>query len=160
MDTVTSTRPRDAESTFLNKDYQLQEASLFAGRLFKRVLYYMCSAPRTFLSVVTRRFNGFEDESRQDIEWLEKAAKILVSKGECNTSRAFLTFLTHYSHTRANQALEMGNAMVDTLDGYIKLFGQWRNPTSNEINVSPDGESFHCLVGIDPEEPPNMQNGH
>lgn len=148
---------RDAESTFLNIDYELQEASLFAGRLFKRVLYYMCSAPKMFLPMVTQGFVGFEDESRKNIEWVEKGANLMIANGERNASREFLT---HYSHTRANQALQMGNAMVDALDGYIKLTGQWRNPTGNQINVSPDGTPVNCLVGIDPELPPNEQHSN
>ncbi|KAJ5414171.1 hypothetical protein N7509_000798 [Penicillium cosmopolitanum] len=104
---------KDAESTFLNPDYELQEASLFAGRLFKRVLYYMCSAPRTYLPIVKRAFIGFEDQSRKDIEWVEKSAKFMIVNGERNATRRLLT---HYSHTRANRALDMGKAMVNALD--------------------------------------------
>ncbi|OAT05361.1 peptidase U34 [Blastomyces gilchristii SLH14081] len=40
-----------ASSTFLNPDFMLQQASQFAGRLFKRVLYYMCSNPKVFLPI-------------------------------------------------------------------------------------------------------------
>ncbi|EQL38779.1 hypothetical protein BDFG_00310 [Blastomyces dermatitidis ATCC 26199] len=40
-----------ASSTFLNPDFMLQQASQFAGRLFKRVLYYMCSNPKGFLPI-------------------------------------------------------------------------------------------------------------
>lgn len=147
---------KDAESTFLNPDYQLQEASLFAGRLFKRVLYYMCSAPRTYLPIVKRAFIGFEDQSRKDIEWVEKSAKLMIVNGERNATRRLLT---HYSHTRANRALDMGKAMVNALDSYAKLSGSWRDPRRSQINISPDGEPVNCLVGIDPEEPPNNQSG-
>lgn len=145
---------KDAESTFLNPDYQLQEASLFAGRLFKRVLYYMCSTPRKYLPLVKRTFIGFEDQSREDIEWVEKAARLMISNGEPNASRSLLT---HYSHTRAAQAIDMGKSMVNALDSYIKLAGQWRDPKGTQINISPNGEPVNCLVGIDPEEPPSEQ---
>ncbi|KPI45635.1 Secernin-1 [Cyphellophora attinorum] len=40
---------KDAASTFLNPDFQLQEASVFAGRVFKRLLYYTCSNPERLL---------------------------------------------------------------------------------------------------------------
>lgn len=145
---------RDSPSTFLNPDFGLQEASLFAGRLFKRVLYYMCSAPGTFLSTVTQTFVGFENQSRNDVEWVENSARLLISNGDRNASRRLLTF---YSHTRANDALVMGESMTDALDGYIKLVGTWRNPKGNKINISPDGYPVNCLVGIDPEEPPSEQ---
>lgn len=146
---------KDAESTFLNPDYQLQEASLFAGRLFKRVLYYMCSAPRAFLPIVKQGFIGFEDQSRKDIEWVEKAAKLMIANGERNSTRSLLT---HYSHTRVNEALDIGKSMVNALDSYIKLSGEWRNPEGNQINISPNGEPVNCLVGIDPEEPSSQQS--
>lgn len=116
----------------------------------------MCSAPRTYLPIVKRAFIGFEDQSRKDIEWVEKSAKLMIVNGERNATRRLLT---HYSHTRANQALDMGKAMVNALDSYVKVSGSWQDPRGSQINISPDGEPVNCLVGIDPEEPPNKQSG-
>ncbi|KAK8066317.1 hypothetical protein PG997_013064 [Apiospora hydei] len=52
-----------ASSSFLNPDFELQEASVFAGRLFKRVLYYMCSAPAEIHPIVTDMLVAFENRS-------------------------------------------------------------------------------------------------
>lgn len=140
-----------ASSSFLNPDYQLQEASVFAGRIFKRVLYYMCSAPDTYLPVVTQMLTGFENQSHSDIDWVETGAKILVENGEREAARSLLTY---YSHSRAAKALELGKTITDALDGYIKLTGQWRDPVGSGINDAGEGaETVNCLVGYDPDQP-------
>ena len=145
-------------SSFLNPDFQLQEASVFAGRVFKRVLYYMCSAPEAFLALVTDMLTGFEAQSRADLPWVEKAARALIAEGD---REAAASLLTHYAHTRAARALEVGGTMADALDGYIKLKGLWRNPVGTEINdAGEDGETVNCLVGFDPDQPAWKQKPH
>ncbi|KAJ6788386.1 hypothetical protein PWT90_04646 [Aphanocladium album] len=140
-----------ASSSFLNPDFQLQEASSFAGRLFKRVLYYMCSAPDAFLPLVTRMLTSFEAQSVEDVSWVEKAAVALIKDGEREAARKLLT---HYSHTRAEKAMALGRTMTDALDGYIKLSGDWKPPVGKDINDAGEGaETVNCLVGFDPDQP-------
>lgn len=141
-----------ASGSFLNPDFELQEASSFAGRLFKRVLYYMCSAPDTFLPLVTKMFTKFEAESNTDVEWVEKAAKALIAAGDRESA---MKLVTHYSHTRAEKAMQLGRTMTDALDSYIKLSGDWKNPIGDQINDADEGgETVNCLVGFDPDQPP------
>lgn len=142
-----------ASSSFLNPDFQLQEASLFAGRLFKRVLYYMCAAPKALLPVVTDMLVAFEHQSSLDISgWVRKAAATLLRDGQRDAARKLLT---HYSHTRAYDSLDLGRSMTDALDGYIKMSGLWRNPKGRFINDAGEGdETVNCLVGADPDQPP------
>ncbi|EGX87725.1 dipeptidase domain containing protein [Cordyceps militaris CM01] len=147
-----------ASGSFLHPDFQLQEASTFAGRLFKRVLYYMCSAPEAFLPLVTRMLVAFEARSVQDLAWVEKAARVLLDGGDAEAARELLT---HYAHTRADKALQLGRTMADALDGYVKLSGQWRDPVGNEINDGGQGaETVNCLVGFDPDKPRPVPEGH
>ena len=145
-----------ASSTFLNPDYQLQEASLFAGRLFKRVLYYMCSAPETLLPLVTDMMTSFEEESQDQVSsWVEKAAKSLLSSGDRQTARKLLT---HFSHSRAFKSLDLGKVMTDAMDGYIKLSGQWKGPRGDNINDPGEGgETVNCLLKADPDKPASEQ---
>ena len=138
-----------ASSTFLNPDYQLQEASVFAGRLFKRVLYYMCSDPSTLHPVVTRMLQGFEQESGKDVPWVEAAARALFEKGDDESAHSLLTY---YSNSRAEKALDLGDSMASALDGFVKLSGSWREPNGTEVN-SPGGETVNCLIGHDPDVP-------
>ncbi|KAI0017214.1 peptidase family C69-domain-containing protein [Xylariomycetidae sp. FL0641] len=145
-----------AGSSFLAPDFQLREATRFAGRLFKRALYYACAAPATLLPVVTELLAGFEAQSAADLGWVEAGARALLERGERDAARALLT---HYSHARAGQALEIGRSLVDALDSYVKLVpGLWRDPAGSQINDPGNGdETVNCLVGYDPDKPPNQQ---
>lgn len=70
-----------ASSSFLNPDYQLQEATHFAGRIFKQVLYYTCSQPKTYLPIVQDMLKGVENASRGEVGLYEKAAMALLKGG-------------------------------------------------------------------------------
>ncbi|OAA50277.1 dipeptidase domain containing protein [Metarhizium rileyi] len=145
-----------ASSSFLTPDFQLQEASRFAGRIFKRVLYYMCSAPARFLPLVTEMLTSFEGESAKDLGWVEKAAQTVIASGDRDSAARLLT---HYSHSRAAKALELGNTLNRALDSYIKLKGLWRDPVGSEINDAGQGaETVNCLLGFDPDRPSWEQN--
>lgn len=145
-----------SSGSFLSPDYQLQEASSFAGRVFKRVLYYMCSAPETYMPVMTRVLTGFEEQSREQVSgWVEESARVLVDRGRRDETREMLTF---YSHARAAEALRMGKVLAESLDGYVKLNGGWRDPEGSEINDAGEGdETVNCLVGYDPDRPADRQ---
>ena len=141
-----------ASASFLNPNYQYQEASVFAGRVFKRVLYYMCSAPRTYLPIVTDMLTRFEAQSFAGVSgWVEKSVEVLIESSEREAAQKLLTF---YSHTRAADALELGRSVADALDGYIKLMGQWRDPSGGDINDPGEGdETVNCFAGFNPDQP-------
>lgn len=145
-----------SSSTFLNPDYAMQEASLFAGRMFKRVMYYMCSDPKSLFSIVTEMLTSFEAESRAEVfSWVEKAAAALLHRGQRKEARELLTY---YSHSRAEKALDLATRMTGALDGYLKLSGKWHTPNGTQIN-NPDGAApVTCLVGINPDKPANEQH--
>jgi hypothetical protein len=147
---------KGSPSSFLNPDYQFQEASYFAGRTFKQVLYHTCSNPTLFLPVITSFLEGFENSSRSDVPWLEKAALSLIASNQRDLARKLLTF---YSHSRTAEAMKLGSTMVDALEAYIKLTGAWRGPVGQEINDAGLGdETVNCLVGWDPDLPAANQS--
>jgi dipeptidase len=146
---------KDAASTFLNTDFQYQEASDFAGRIFKQTLYYTCSNPDSFLPVVQNMLHGFENASFSDMAWVTRSAQALVESGHRDDA---LNLLTLYAHTRAEKALALGKTMVDALAAYIKLTGQFRAPTGSQINDPGNGdETVNCFVGYDPDRPADQQ---
>ncbi|MDZ7826482.1 MAG: hypothetical protein U5R48_11245 [Gammaproteobacteria bacterium] len=51
-------------STFVKPEFAIQEASRFAGRLFKRLMYYTCDAPARFLPEVTEALTAFDRQHR------------------------------------------------------------------------------------------------
>jgi len=146
---------KDAASTFLDTDFQFQEATSFAGRIFKQVLYYTCSDPDTYLPIVQTMLHGFENASFSDWEWIERSARTLVENGMRDEAIQLLTF---FAHTRAEKALALGKTMVDVLDAYVKLTGQFRMPSGSRINDPGLGaETVNCLVGWDPDQPAGQQ---
>jgi hypothetical protein len=146
---------KDAASTFLDTDFQYQEATHFVGRTFKQVLYYTCSDPDTFLPIVQNMLHGFENASFSDMEWVQRSAQALVASGSHDDAMALLTF---YAHARAEKALALGKTMVDALDAYVKLTGQFRMPSGSRINDPGEGaETVNCLVGWDPDRPADKQ---
>lgn len=146
---------KDAASTFLDPDFQYQEATHFAGRVFKQVLYYTCSNPDSFLPIVQNMLHGFENTSFSDLAWVERSANTLVENGQ---REAALDFLTFYAHTRAGKALSLGKTMVDALNAYVKLTAQFRMPSGEQINDPGLGaETVNCLVGFDPDQPADQQ---
>ncbi|SMY27561.1 unnamed protein product [Zymoseptoria tritici ST99CH_1A5] len=147
-----------ASSSFLNPDFELQEASLFAGRVFKRVLYYTCSDPENYLTRVQNILRGVENASRSDIEVYEKAAAALITTGDREAAKQILT---SFYHARAADALSAGQTLAEMLDLEIKMTGHWRSPIGTQINDAGDGaETVNCLVGLDPDQPAWKQPPH
>jgi Peptidase family C69 len=144
---------KESASTFLNPDFQLQEASDFAGRRFKQVMYYMCEDPDTYLPYVTNLLEGLEEKSRADLPWVENAARLLIEQNQREDARKVLTY---YSNSRAEDALQLGDAMVGALEAYSKLVTGMRRPQTATINSS-GGETTNCLAGADPDLPKDAQ---
>ncbi len=139
---------KDAASTFLNPDFQIQEATKFAGRVFKRVLYYACSAPEELLPTVTALLTAFEKETRDDIAWVERTAFAMIEKEDRAAAQKLLTY---FASSRAMDALELGDAMVGWLDAYTRLQTGRRRPNGAEINTL--DPTVNCLTDGDPDNP-------
>ncbi|MBB3033085.1 C69 family dipeptidase [Alteriqipengyuania lutimaris] len=137
---------KDSAATFLDPDYQMQEATRFAGRTFKRVMYYACSAPDRLLPPVTDMLTGFERETRGDLEWVERTARAMIASGDREAARALLT---HYAETRAIAALDMGDTMAGALDAYTRLVTDRIAPEGKRINTL--DPTVNCLADGDPD---------
>lgn len=108
---------RDAGSEFLSGAYQLQEATTFAFRTFKRLMYYTCSDPERFLPEVTETLGGFESGLIADIPTVEAISTRLLDNGDEDLASAYLTY---FSTTEARNGLRMGEALVDGLDARVR----------------------------------------
>ena len=139
---------KDSAATFLNPDYQMQEATEFAGRTFKRAMYYTCSAPDQLLPAVTRLLTGFESETRDDLDWVEPTALEMIEAGNRAAARHLLTY---YATSRAMDALDLGDSMVEGLDAYTRLVTGQRRPDGDEINAT--GPTVNCVADGDPDVP-------
>ena len=63
---------------FVSKDWQIQEATEFAGRTFKRLMYFTCDRKDKFLPEVTEAITAFEDQLIADQAAIEQTANTTV----------------------------------------------------------------------------------
>lgn len=145
---------KDSPSTFLNPDYQDQEATEFAGRTFKRLMYHTCGHPDEFLPEVTEAFDAFEQQSLDERGSVEQTAMALYDAGEDELAREYLT---EQSTTKAMEGLELGNALLGSIEARAKLLYGIDEPEGDEINAASGDETVNCLQGADPDLPPEDQ---
>lgn len=146
---------RDAASTFLDRDYQAQEATRFAGRTFKRLMYHTCEHPDTFLPEVTEAFDAFEDARVDEHDAVERTALALYRAGEQDLARSYLTTS---STAAAMDGLALGEALVGSIEARTKVLFGIREPEGADINADADEQTVNCLPGIDPDLPPDEQD--
>lgn len=123
---------KDAGSTFLNPAYAPQEGTEFAGRLFKRLMYHTCTHPEQFYPEVREALRGFERGMRAEQATVEDTAQTLIDGGKRDLARRYLT---EYSHTRTAEAMDLGRALVGSIEARAKLrHGIPEPPESEDIN--------------------------
>lgn len=128
---------RDAGSTFLNADYQNQEATQFAGRLFKRLMYHTCANPKTFLPEVTQALEAFEAKAIDDIKTVQATAEILYSAEKPDLASRYLT---DHSVRQAERGLDLGNALVSSIEARTKLL--YGIESKHGIDINADGSEM------------------
>jgi dipeptidase len=140
---------KGAASTFLDPEFQAQEATQFAGRVFKRLMYSTCEHPQEFLPEVTEALEAFEARLQDDQGTVEATALSLLESGEDELARRYLTF---YANTKAMDGLRLGEALLAGIEARTKAIYGIRKPGTDQIN-SQGGETVNCLVGQDPDQP-------
>ena len=136
-----------AGPAFIDADFQLQEATPFAGRVFRQLIYYACAFPAEHLERVHGTLEAFETGTRAAVPAIERAAALALAAGEPAVAR---TVLTEYAHGRAAEALRIGRALVDGIGTEVRLrHGIPAPPAGADINGG--GVSVNCLEGIDPD---------
>lgn len=130
---------RDAGSTFLNAEYQSQEATQFAGRLFKRIMYHSCANPETFMPEVTRALEAFENKQIQDIATIQTTADTLY---KANKPDLATKYLTEYSVRQSERALDLGNALLASIEVRAKLL--YGIDTIDGTAINADGADMPC----------------
>jgi dipeptidase len=118
-------------SSFVTRDWQVQEATLFAGRLFKRLMYFTCDRPQKFLPEVSEALTAFENRMIADQPDLEATALTLYAAGQ---SRLAAQALTRYTQTRAAEALELGAALLASIEARTRLLYGLRTPNNDEMS--------------------------
>jgi dipeptidase len=123
---------REAEGN-LTRDFQIQEAAEFAYITFKRLMYYTCDQPQKFLPEVTEALTAFENESIAGSARTEATARTLYHAGEAGMARAVLT---DYSTARAQAALQLGKALLGSIEARHRLLYGYRAPQQATMSSS------------------------
>ncbi len=138
-----------AASTFINPEFQLPEATEFAGRLFKRLMYYTCAFPADYLERVQSTLVAFEAGMFEQQPRIERVAELAFAD-DPSLGRELLTV---YSHARAADAMALGRGLVAGIEAEVKArYGIAKPSPGADINGG--GVSVNCLIGADPNRLP------
>lgn len=127
---------------YLTRDWQIREATQFAGRLFKRLMYFTCDRPAKFLPEVTEALTAFENRMIAEQTGLEETAVALYGAGKPSLARQVLT---RYSDARAAEALELGGALLASIEARTRAIFGLREPESDEMSEL-DYQMVSCRV--------------
>ncbi len=116
---------------FVTKDWQIQEATEFAGRTFKRLMYFTCDRKDKFLPEVTEAITAFEDQLIADQASIEQTSNTLFDSGE---EELALKYLTERSHEAAADALALGKALLASIEARTRVLYGLRAPETDEIS--------------------------
>lgn len=116
---------------FLTEDWQIQEATEFAGRTFKRLLYFTCDHPDKFLPEVTEALTAFENRLIEEQEVVVSTANTLFAAGKDQLARHYLT---RYSRERGAEGLRLGNALLASIEWRTELLFGLRNPRTHVVS--------------------------
>jgi len=116
---------------FLVSDWQIQEATEFAGRTFKRLMYFTCDHPEKFLPEVTEALTAFENRMIAEQETVVATAEALFDGGHDGLA---LDYLTRYSRERGEDALELGNALRASIEARTEVLYGFRAPQGEEMS--------------------------
>ncbi|MDZ7642954.1 MAG: C69 family dipeptidase [Woeseiaceae bacterium] len=122
---------KDEARGFVTVDWQMQEATLFAGRLFKRLMYYTCERPEKFLPEVNEAITAFENRMIDDSDELETIVRTLYADDKADLGRRVLT---EYSHNQAEEALELGAALLASIEARTKVLYGIRAPETDTMS--------------------------
>lgn len=127
---------------FVSRDWQIQEASQFAYVTFKRLMYYTCDKPQKFLPEVTEALTAFENQSMVQSRLIEVTAAKLLDVHEPDMAREVLT---NYSSERARDGLQLGEALLGSIEARYRLLYGFRAPKGQQMSVTDDDRA--ALVG-------------
>lgn len=143
---------KDAGRTFLSPDFQAQEGTEFAGRLFKRLMYFTCERPEKFLPEVTEALVAFEAHAIAEQDAVEVTALSLYRTGQDQLARRYLT---DYSTGQSRQALDLGRALLASIEARTRVLYGIRQPETEHINepAVAGRTTVTCRDSVDREGP-------
>lgn len=149
----------DSASTFLASDDAALEATEYATRTFKRLLYFTCDHPRTFLKPVTAELEHFEKRELAQQPRLHHRVRALLDRGRTRRARSLLT---RYDKHHLLAGLKLGDRLVNAVEQQTrsrwgiqmpkghKHPGETMRPESQSMNLGKGDSIVTCYrKGID-----------
>ncbi|AYY13145.1 peptidase U34 [Actinobacteria bacterium YIM 96077] len=128
---------KGAAAEWLAADYAPLEATRYATRTFKRLMYHTCEDPETFLQPVTAEIEEFERDLLREQERIERRAQARLRSGREELGRELLT---DYVGERLLDALELGEEVVSAVEERTREDSGIRLPSGREL----PGETFRA----------------
>jgi hypothetical protein len=94
-------------------------------------MYFTCDHPQTFLPEVSEALTAFEDRMIADQPDLDTTALTLYEAGQ---QRLAEQALTRYVHARAAEALDIGAALLASIEARTRLLYGLRVPNTDEMS--------------------------
>ena len=104
-------------SRFMNPDYAALEATRYATRTFKRLLYHISEHPTQYLKPVTAEIESFERILFDERNSIERKAMTYFYAGEDARARDFLTEIVMQ---RMMKSLDLGEKLVSEVEKRIR----------------------------------------
>ncbi|MDX1482754.1 MAG: C69 family dipeptidase [Woeseiaceae bacterium] len=128
---------------FVTRDWQIQEATEFAGRLYKRLMYFTCDRPEKFLPEVTEALTAFENGLIAEQSAIDATAEALFEAGRADLA---VDTLTRYLHGKAGEALDLGRALLGSIEARTRVLYELRAPVADETSAL-DYQMVTCRRG-------------
>lgn len=153
---------KNADSHFIDPDFGPLEATRYATRTFKRLLYHTCEHPTSFLRSVTGDIEAFEQMLLEERVSVEAHAQELFDAGQDEEARQHLTADVKQ---RLLESLELGEDLVRIVERETRETFGIRMPEgeSNEGDTTPAtsqpmarqgwGAMIHCYEEVLDEYP-------
>jgi hypothetical protein len=116
---------------FVTRDWQIQEATEFAARTFKRLMYFTCDHPGKFLPEVNESLTAFENRLIDEQESVVATATRLFSTGADELANAYLT---EYSRRSGADGLRLGNALLSSIEARTEVLFGFRRPQTDVMS--------------------------
>jgi dipeptidase len=119
-----------SDDSFLASDYAALEATRYATYTFKRLMYYTCDKPETFLKPVTAEIEAFEQKLLDEQPRLERKALQRYKRGDDVAARGLLT---DNAERRLLDKLTLGEDLVRVVEKKTRRRFGVRMPTGRDL---------------------------
>ena len=116
---------------FVTPDWQIREATEFAARTFKRLMYYTCDHPEMFLPEVNAALTAFENQLIAEQSTVVETAETLFAGGK---NELAFQYLTEYSSQKGADGLQLGRALLGSIEARTEVLFGLRDPQTDVMS--------------------------